>query len=141
MQISKILPIFFVGVALFSSPVVANAANCSLDGVILNCSANGKSASDIMAAFASDKTREVLSTPLAEKERFKQNGDLEKFRSSMEKNWRKITRLARQQERNKNRRRLSEAKFQIWVKEFAEAEKSYAVALNFYRQLHWQDVK
>ena len=46
----------------------------------------------------------------------------------MEKNWRKITRLARQQERNKNRRRLSEAKFQIWVKEFAEAEKSYAVA-------------
>jgi hypothetical protein len=59
----------------------------------------------------------------------------------MENNWRVIVRLAKRQERNKNRGRISEADFQEWSKNFAEAEKSYAVALNFYRQLNWQDVK
>ncbi len=125
----------------FTTSKPAYAEGCLLEGVILNCQKSGSSSSDIMSAFASKETQEELAYPLSRKINFKQNGDLEKYRSSMEKNWRMITRYARQQERRKNSRRMSEAAFQTWAEEFAEAEKSYAIALNFYRQLHWQGVK
>lgn len=141
MQISKILPGTLMSLALFASPVAAQSPSCSLDGVILNCSSQGKSAAKIMNTFSSQETRDLLSNPLAEKSRFTTNGSLEKYRASLEKTWRTITRLARQQERNKKRRRMSEAEFQTWAAQFNEAEQSYEVALDFYRQLHWRGVK
>ena len=141
MQLSRILPSVAFCIGVFLLPTAAYAEGCLLEGVILNCEKNGSSASQIMSAFASKQTQEELAYPLSRRINFKQNGDLEKYRSSMEKNWRKITRFARQQERRKNRRRLSEAEFQTWAKEFAEAQKTYKIALSFYRTLHWQGVK
>ena len=138
MLITKFLSATTITIAILASTSIANAAGCSLDGVTLNCTANGKSAKDIMQTFASEDTRKALGAPLSEKPRFEKNGSLEKYRRSMERNWRTITRHARQQQRNRNRGRISEIKFQAFSKKFHEAEKSYGVALNFYRQLHWQ---
>lgn len=141
MKFTKLLMGIILGASLYAIPSAANAAGCSLQGITLKCNTEAKTAEAIMKAFASEETREMLGDPLSQKETFKKNGDLEKYRKSMERNWRVITRYAKQQERRKNRRRLSEIQFQAWAKEFAEAEKSYAVALNFYRQLHWQGLK
>lgn len=124
------------GVSL--SVTTANAQGCSLQGVELKCNEKAKTAEAIMAAFSSEETRTVLSTPLSQMGRFSQNGSLEKYRQSMELNWRVITRFARSKQTAKNSRRISEAEFQTFSKQFEEAEKSYGIALNFYRQLHWQ---
>ena len=83
----------------------------------------------------------MLGDPLSHRDRFKENGSLEKYRKSMEKNWKVVTRLARKKERDVRRRRITQSDFSAWSADFAEAEKSYAAALNFYRQLHWQGVK
>jgi len=129
-----------LAVGLLIYPSHAQTAGCALNGVLLDCSSRGNSSQAVMEAFASVKTREILSNPLAERERFSQNGDLERFRSSMEKNWKKIIRLARQQDSRKKGGRLSENDFQKWVADFKEAEKSYTVAISFYRELHWKGV-
>lgn len=146
MQILKFRPTailtgVILGAAIFFNASIANATGCSLNGTNLNCTADGKSAENIMQAFASKDTKKALSDPLSQKERFKENGSLEQYRSSMERNWRIVTRLARQQERNRNRGRISEAQFQAWAKNFSEAKESYKIALSFYRQLHWQGFK
>ncbi len=141
MNISKILPVTTLCLGLFYAPSFANAQGCTLDGVRLNCSANGNNPANIMASFASQETRTTLATPLLQKERFNNNGDLELYRRSMERNWRIITRLARRNERNRAHRRISKSKFQLFLNEFSDAKRTYDVALNFYRQLHWQGFK
>ena len=141
MQLSRFLPKLAFCIGAFLLPNTAHAGGCLLEGVTLNCEKMGSSPSQIMSAFASKETQEELAYPLSRRINFKENGDLEKYRKSMEKNWRTITNFARQQERRKNRRRISEKEFQTWAKEFAKAEKGYTAALNFYRQLHWQGVK
>lgn len=141
MKISRICAATLMTSGLLFNVTTANAEGCSLQGVELKCNAKAKTAEAIMAAFLSKETRIVLSDPLSQKDRFSQNGSLEKYRQSMELNWRTITRYARTQQRNKDRRRISEADFQTFSKQFEEAEKSYAIALNFYRQLHWQGLK
>lgn len=141
MRNSKICATIFITTTVWLSATLANAQGCSLQVVELKCNAKASSPQAIMEAFASEETRSALGAPLSQKERFVQNGDLEKYRQSMERNWRVITRFARTQQRNKNRRRISEVEFQTFSKQFQEAEKSYAVALNFYRQLHWQGLK
>ena len=141
MKFSKVILLFCTSIGIFAGTNPASAGGCALEGVILKCNHEAKTAAAIIKAFASEETREILTNPLSQKERFQNNGDLEKYRVSMEKNWRVIVRLAKRQERNKSRGRISEADFQEWSRTFVEAEKSYAVALNFYRQLNWQDVK
>lgn len=141
MKISRICAAALVMSGLLFNVTTANAQGCSLQGVELKCNAKAKTAEAIMAAFSSEETRIALSDPLSQVARFSQNGSLEKYRQSMERNWRVITRHARTQQRNKNRRRISEAQFQTFSKQFEKAEKSYAIALNFYRQLHWQGLK
>lgn len=141
MQIFKLTRALIVGSALFMGSTTANAQGCSLEGVVLKCNSEAKTATAILKAFASQETRQLLGSPLSELDRFSQNGDLEKYRRSMERNWRVITRFARQQERRRDRRRLSESAYLEWAENFAEAQKSYKVALNFYRQLHWQGKK
>jgi len=141
MKISKITLSLIIGLSFFTSLNSAHAAGCSLQGVELKCNSEAKTAKAIMASFSSEETRSLLSDPLSQVALFSQNGSLEKYRKSMERNWRAITRLAKQQERNKNRRRISEAEFQTFSKQFEEAKRSYDIALNFYRQLHWQGLK
>jgi len=141
MQISKLIRAVIIGSTLFMGATTANAQGCSLDGVVLKCNSEAKTAKAILKAFASQETRQLLGSPLSELDRFSQNGDLEKYRRSMELNWRVITRFARKQERRRDRRRLSESAYLEWAENFAEAQKSYKVALNFYRQLHWQGKK
>jgi len=141
MKISKIGAALLIACGLLLSITSANAQECSFQEVELKCNAEARTAEAILTAFASEKTRELLSNPLSQSDKFSQNGDLEKYRQSMERNWRVITRFAKLQQRNKNRRRISEADFQVFSKRFEEAEKSYVVALNFYRQLHWQGLK
>ncbi len=141
MRNSKICATIFITTTVWLSANLANAQGCSLQGVELKCNAKASTPAAIMEAFASEETHNTLGAPLSQKERFVQNGDLEKYRQSMERNWRVITRFARKQQRNKNRRRISEAEFQTFSKQFQEAEKSYGIALNFYRQLHWQGLR
>lgn len=141
MKFSKTVLAVFTATSIFAGINSASAGGCSLEGVVLKCNYEAKTAAAIIKAFASEETREALTNPLSQKERFQNNGDLEKYRVSMEKNWRVIVRLAKRQERNKSRGRISETDFQERSKNFAEAEKSYAVALNFYRQLNWHNVK
>lgn len=141
MKISKIWTATFITSSILLSANLAHAQGCSLQGVELKCNAKASNAQAIMEAFASSETSKALSAPLSQKERFSKNGDLEKYRRSMERNWRTITRYSRTQQRNKNRRRISEAQFQTFSKQFQEAEKNYGLAINFYRQLHWQGLK
>ena len=141
MKLSKTIFSIIMGTSFFVGIGTASAAGCSLEGVILKCNAEAKTATAIINAFASQETREILTNPLSQKDRFKNNGDLEKYRVSMENNWRVIVRLAKRQERIKKLGRMSEEDFQEWSKMFVEAEKTYAVALNFYRQLNWHDIK
>lgn len=131
--------VFTVGIFLSSNP--ANAQGCTLQGVELKCNEKAKTAEAIMTAFASEETRALLANPLSQVDRFSKKGDLEKYRQSMERNWRVITRHARTQQRNKNRRRITEAEFQAFSNHFNEAEKTYKVALSYYRELHWQGLK
>ena len=141
MRNSKICATIFITSAVWFSANLANAQGCSLQGVELKCNAQAASPAAIMEAFASQETRTALAEPLSQKDRFSKNGDLEKYRQSMERNWRTITRFARIQERNRNRNRINKAEFEAFAKQFEDAEKSYAAALNFYRQLHWQGLK
>lgn len=141
MRNSKICATILITSTVLLSASHANAQGCSLQGVELKCNAKAASPAAIMEAFASGETRNALAEPLSQKDRFSKNGDLEKYRQSMERNWRTITRFARTQERNRDRNRIRETDFQTFSKQFEEAEKSYAVALNFYRQLHWQGLK
>jgi len=140
MKLSLVLSTTLLIIGLLITSSHAQTAGCSLKGVILDCSAAGNSSQAIMETFASAETREILSKPLMERKRFLKNGDLERFRRSMEKNWKRITRLARQQDRRKRSRQLSEDDFQEWVVDFREAEKNYNVAISFYRELNWQGV-
>lgn len=141
MKISTIGSAVLIAYGLLFGISPANAEECAFQGVELKCNAEAKTAEAILTAFSSEKTRELLSNPLSQSDRFSKNGDLEKYRQSMERNWRVITRFARLQERNKSRRRISEADFLAFSKRFEDAEKTYTVALNFYRQLHWQGLK
>jgi hypothetical protein len=141
MRNSKICATIFITSAVWFSANLANAEGCALQGVELKCNAKAASPASIMEAFASQETRTTLADPLSQKDRFSKNGDLEKYRQSMERNWRTITRFARTQQRNRNRNRITEAQFLTFSNQFQEAEKSYAAAINFYRQLHWQGLK
>ena len=141
MQNSKICATMFITTTFWLGASLANAQGCSLQGVELKCNAKTSTPAAIMEAFASQETRTALADPLSQKDRFAKNGDLEKYRQSMEQNWRTVTRFARTQQRNRNRNSISEAQFLSFSNQFQEAEKSYAAALNFYRQLHWQGLK
>lgn len=141
MKFVKISTGVMISLILSMHTNIANAEGCSLEGVVLKCNTEAKTAQAILKAFSSQQTRDMLKAPLAEKDRFQKNGDLEKYRNSMERNWRVITRLAKKQELNRDRRRLSEQQYQEWAKNYAEAKETYDVALNFYRQLHWQGKK
>lgn len=141
MHFTKIIASLSLATGLYAIPTSAYAKGCSLDGVILNCSANGNSAASIATAFASQETQDALSAPLSQVQRFTKNGSVERYRRSVEQNWRTITRLSRQKERQRRQGRLSSSQFNLWQGEFSQAQQSYDVAINFYRQLHWQGLK
>jgi hypothetical protein len=141
MRNSKICATIFITSAVWFSANLANAEGCALQDVELKCNAKAASPAAIMEAFASQETRTNLAEPLSQKDRFSKNGDLEKYRQSIERNWRIVTRFARTQQRDRSRNRITEAQFLTFSNQFQEAEKSYAAAINFYRQLHWQGLK
>ena len=115
------------------------SAGCALDGPKLDCTNKEEqiSKADIVAAFAAQATRDLLSTPINDLERFQSGNEREAFRKSFEGTWRLAGQEDRIQRRNLRRGKIDAAEYQQWSSTYNAALKTYQVALDYYRALWW----
>ncbi|MEM7216082.1 MAG: hypothetical protein AAF423_11115 [Pseudomonadota bacterium] len=111
------------------------AAGCTLAGVELSCG-DGSPASTL-EAMASAETADLLANPLLGLEKFKQPSDLEKFRVSLEANWKSVNKAERQQRREMQRGNIEPEEFAAWTKIYNFARNNYFAGLTYYRTLVW----
>ncbi len=118
-----------------ASIATANAQGCSFDEVELSCG-DGKPES-VLSAMASAETADLFANPLDGLEKFKHPFDLEKFRRSVEANWRSVNKAEAAQRRKMRKREISAAEFDEWSKTYQFALNNYSAALTYYRTLVW----
>lgn len=114
----------------------ASATNCEISGIEFVCKdANGPA--EVSAAFADTATADALADADFDLDAFKRPADVEKFRRSVERNWRQVTIAERRQRNSMKRRRISAEQFEQWSETYKAAAENYAEAINFYRTLLW----
>ena len=115
------------------------SAGCKLDGPKLECASgeNQSSKSAMVAAFGSQATRDLLSAPINDLDRFQSGNDREAFRKSFERTWKLAGQEDRIQRRNLRRGKIGKAEYDQWASTYNEALKTYQVALDYYRALWW----
>ncbi|MEM7290873.1 MAG: hypothetical protein AAF412_10990 [Pseudomonadota bacterium] len=126
------LALVLAGLAMAST---AHASQCTLDGVVLNCT--GANDMEILASFASDETGKLFGDPLELIDEFERPIQLEQFRRSVEKNWRRVNRAERAQRQKMKRRIISADEFEAWSASYEAAVENYDAALKVYRTLVW----
>lgn len=131
---------FAVSVNTLSSAVHAAEPGCVFAGAKLDCSDGRKKNkwSQITRAFASEKTRQLLSEPLDELDRFDRPIDREHFRVSVEHSWEAVNQYDRYSRDQLKLNAITPAEYRRRVAVRQDALKSYRAAYWFYKNLNWQ---
>ncbi|MEM9330237.1 MAG: hypothetical protein AAGA53_02860 [Pseudomonadota bacterium] len=123
--------LFFLAATVSS----AHSNGCKLVGVELDC--GGGNDISILDALAAPETADVLANPLADLNKFESPNDLEKFRKSIDANWKSAARVELKQRRKMLQRKISAAEFEEWSNVYRFARNNYSAALTYYRTLIW----
>lgn len=133
----KLISTLAIAIALVFSASFSHAlaAQCALKGTELAC--EGNSNIEVLVAFGSDATSEILDEPLEYLDRFDQPSEIEAYRKSVESNWQSVLAAERKMRRRLKRVEISAADFEDWSKDFDRALVNYRKAILFYRTLVW----